>query len=113
MLRLMYPSGTRGLLSVLKTKNGTECLPGYSPISVRKRRRSDLKTTLAFSCASADHGEDRRAAPRARVAFGIVTSGKRPEIDSSLDALGIGADAVVVEQGTEQRAALRCSASGC
>jgi HAD superfamily hydrolase (TIGR01549 family) len=38
------------------------------------------------------------------VAFGIATSGRRPEIDRSLDVLGIGDDTVVVERGRVQRA---------
>jgi len=38
------------------------------------------------------------------VTFGIATSGRRPEIDASLDALGIGEDVVVIERGIVQRA---------
>jgi HAD superfamily hydrolase (TIGR01509 family) len=38
------------------------------------------------------------------VAYGIATSGRRPEIDSSLEVLGVGEDAVVVERGRVQRA---------
>jgi HAD superfamily hydrolase (TIGR01549 family) len=38
------------------------------------------------------------------VAYGIATSGRRPEIDRSLDVLGIGEDTVVVERGRVQRA---------
>jgi HAD superfamily hydrolase (TIGR01549 family) len=38
------------------------------------------------------------------VPFGIATSGRRPEIDRSLDALGITADTVVVERGDVLRA---------
>jgi HAD superfamily hydrolase (TIGR01509 family) len=38
------------------------------------------------------------------IAHGIATSGRRPEIDASLDALGIGSDTVVVERGRVQRA---------
>jgi HAD superfamily hydrolase (TIGR01509 family) len=38
------------------------------------------------------------------VAHGIATSGRRPEIDASLDALGVGSDTVVVERGGVQRA---------
>jgi HAD superfamily hydrolase (TIGR01509 family) len=38
------------------------------------------------------------------IAYGIATSGRRPEIDLSLDALGVGEDAVVVERGSVQRA---------
>jgi HAD superfamily hydrolase (TIGR01549 family) len=40
----------------------------------------------------------------AGVAYGIATSGRRPEIDSSLTALGIGEDVVVVERGDVLRA---------
>jgi HAD superfamily hydrolase (TIGR01509 family) len=40
----------------------------------------------------------------ARIPWGIATSGRRPEIDASLDALGVGADAVVVERGHVARA---------
>ena len=38
------------------------------------------------------------------VPFGIGTSGRRPEIDASLDALGIPGDVVVVERGDVLRA---------
>lgn len=40
----------------------------------------------------------------AGVAYGIATSGRRPEIDGSLEALGIGTETVVVERGSVQRA---------
>jgi HAD superfamily hydrolase (TIGR01509 family) len=35
---------------------------------------------------------------------GIATSGRRPEIDASLEALGVGPDTVVVERGHVARA---------
>ena len=38
------------------------------------------------------------------VPYGIATSGRRPEIDDSLAALGIGDDVVVVERGDVMRA---------
>jgi len=38
------------------------------------------------------------------IPHGIATSGRRPEIDASLDALGVGADTVVVERGHVERA---------
>jgi HAD superfamily hydrolase (TIGR01549 family) len=38
------------------------------------------------------------------VPFGIATSGRRPEIDASLDALGIGDDVTVVDRGDVMRA---------
>src|SRR2546430_13545301 len=38
------------------------------------------------------------------IAFGIATSGRRPEIDRSLDVLGLGEDTVVIERGRVQRA---------
>ena len=38
------------------------------------------------------------------VAYGIATSGRRPEIDASLDALGLGSDTIVVERGDVRRA---------
>jgi HAD superfamily hydrolase (TIGR01509 family) len=40
----------------------------------------------------------------AGVIHGIATSGRRPEIDASLDALGVEADLVVVERGDVVRA---------
>jgi HAD superfamily hydrolase (TIGR01549 family) len=40
----------------------------------------------------------------AAVPFGIATSGRRPEIDASLEALGVGDDVVVVERGDVLRA---------
>jgi HAD superfamily hydrolase (TIGR01549 family) len=39
-----------------------------------------------------------------KVPFGIATSGRRPEIDASLEALGVGKDVVVVERGDVMRA---------
>jgi HAD superfamily hydrolase (TIGR01509 family) len=67
------------------------------------------------------HGElfrellpERRALPGAaelladlrtnEVVHGIATSGRRPEIDASLEVLGVGAETVVVERGDVQRA---------
>jgi HAD superfamily hydrolase (TIGR01509 family) len=38
------------------------------------------------------------------VTHGIATSGRRPEIDASLEALGIGSETVVVERGDVLRA---------
>ena len=40
----------------------------------------------------------------AGVPHGIATSGRRPEINASLDALGVGAETVVIERGLVQRA---------
>jgi HAD superfamily hydrolase (TIGR01549 family) len=39
-----------------------------------------------------------------KIQFGIATSGSRPEIDASLEMLGIGAETVVVERGSVARA---------
>jgi HAD superfamily hydrolase (TIGR01509 family) len=38
------------------------------------------------------------------IPHGIATSGRRPEIDASLEALGVGEEAVVVERGHVDRA---------
>ncbi|MCU0596828.1 MAG: HAD family hydrolase [Desulfobacterota bacterium] len=38
------------------------------------------------------------------IAFGIATSGRRPQIDSSLAALGLGPETIVVERGEVARA---------
>jgi HAD superfamily hydrolase (TIGR01549 family) len=38
------------------------------------------------------------------VPYGIATSGRRPEIDASLDALGVGDDVTVVDRGEVMRA---------
>jgi HAD superfamily hydrolase (TIGR01509 family) len=38
------------------------------------------------------------------IVHGIATSGRRPEIDASLEALGIGGETVVVERGQVDRA---------
>jgi HAD superfamily hydrolase (TIGR01509 family) len=38
------------------------------------------------------------------VTYGIATSGRRPEIDDSLEALRLGPDTVVVERGAVERA---------
>lgn len=40
----------------------------------------------------------------AGIPWGIATSGRRPEIDASLEALGVSPDAVVVERGHVARA---------
>jgi HAD superfamily hydrolase (TIGR01509 family) len=40
----------------------------------------------------------------AGIPFGIATSGRRPEIDASLDALGIGKETVVIERRDVARA---------
>ena len=40
----------------------------------------------------------------AEVPFGVATSGRRPEIDASLETLGLGPETVVVERGDVQRA---------
>ena len=67
------------------------------------------------------HGEifrellpERRPLPGARellahlrgegILHGIATSGRRPEIDLSLDALGVGDDTVVIDRGSVARA---------
>src|SRR5918993_5866202 len=39
-----------------------------------------------------------------RIVHGIATSGRRPEIDASLEALGVGDKTVVVERGDVERA---------
>jgi HAD superfamily hydrolase (TIGR01509 family) len=39
-----------------------------------------------------------------RVLYGIATSGRRPEIDRSLEVLGVGADVVVIERRDVARA---------
>lgn len=41
---------------------------------------------------------------QAHVPHGIATSGRRPEIDASLEALGVGTDTVVVDRGSVLRA---------
>ncbi len=38
------------------------------------------------------------------IVHGIATSGRRPEIDASLEALGVGEETVVVERGDVERA---------
>jgi|SRR5690349_9033081 HAD superfamily hydrolase (TIGR01509 family) len=38
------------------------------------------------------------------IPHGIATSGRRPEIDTSLEALGVGAETIVVERGDVERA---------
>jgi HAD superfamily hydrolase (TIGR01549 family) len=39
-----------------------------------------------------------------KIPHGIATSGRRPEIDASLEALGVGSDTVVVARGDVERA---------
>ena len=41
---------------------------------------------------------------RRKIAYGIATSGRRPEIDRSLEVLGVGSDVVVVGRGDVARA---------
>jgi HAD superfamily hydrolase (TIGR01509 family) len=38
------------------------------------------------------------------ITHGIATSGRRPEIDASLEALGVGSETLVVDRGDVQRA---------
>jgi HAD superfamily hydrolase (TIGR01509 family) len=45
-----------------------------------------------------------RALRAAGILFGIATSGRRPEIDLSLEALGVGKDTVVIERRDVARA---------
>ena len=45
-----------------------------------------------------------RALRSAGVPHGIATSGRRPEIDRSLEVLGVGPETIVVERGDVQRA---------
>jgi HAD superfamily hydrolase (TIGR01509 family) len=45
-----------------------------------------------------------RALRSAGVPHGIATSGRRPEIDRSLEVLGVGAETIVVDRGDVQRA---------
>jgi HAD superfamily hydrolase (TIGR01509 family) len=40
----------------------------------------------------------------AKIPHGIATSGRRPEIDASLDVLGVGEETVVIERGDVSRA---------
>src|SRR5262249_8838570 len=57
---------------------------------------------------------ERRPLPGARellaelrirgILHGIATSGRRPEIDASLEALGVGAETVAIERGEVERA---------
>lgn len=78
-------------------------------------------TPAEVEALQARHGElfrellpERRPLPGARdlldelrsagIAYGIATSGRRPEIDASLDALGVSTDTVVVERGSVERA---------
>ena len=39
-----------------------------------------------------------------KILFGVATSGRRPEINASLDVLGIGSETVIVERGDVARA---------
>jgi HAD superfamily hydrolase (TIGR01509 family) len=41
---------------------------------------------------------------RREIVHGIATSGRRPEIDASLEALGLGPDTVVIDRGNVARA---------
>ena len=78
-------------------------------------------TTDEVEAIQARHGElfrellpERRPFPEAvellaelrtiGASFGIATSGRRPEIDASLEALGLGPETVVVERGNVERA---------
>jgi HAD superfamily hydrolase (TIGR01549 family) len=45
-----------------------------------------------------------QALRKAGVPYGIATSGRRPEIDASLQALGVGPETIVVERGAVLRA---------
>jgi HAD superfamily hydrolase (TIGR01509 family) len=78
-------------------------------------------TEIEVNAIQARHGQlfrellpERRPLPEAvellaelrslGIAFGIATSGRRPEIDGSLDALDLGPETVVVDRGNVERA---------
>ncbi len=76
-----------------------------SEVEVLQRRHGELFLQLL---------PDRRPLPgavelvrflrAAKIPFGIATSGQRPEINASLEALGIGRETVVIERGDVARA---------
>ena len=83
--------------------------PGASSTTRRSSR-----SNAATASSSARLLPERRPLPgavallahlrRARRRPGIATSGRRPEIDASLEALGVGSESVVVERGDVRRA---------
>ncbi len=89
--------------------------------ALRKQRRGEPLSAEEVDALQARHGQhfrellpERRPLPGAvdllaelrdeEIVHGIATSGRRPEIDASLEALGVGADTVVVERGDVGRA---------
>src|SRR5438105_14515483 len=88
---------------------------------IRRPPRSTLFPYTTLFRSQRRHGElfreflpERRPLPgavellkdlrRRKIAYGIATSGRRPEIDRSLEVLGIGDDVVVVDRGDVARA---------
>jgi HAD superfamily hydrolase (TIGR01509 family) len=70
-----------------------------------QRRHAELFSSLLPARRPLPGAVELLAALREQgIAHGIATSGRRPEIDASLEALGVGAETPVVERGDVQRA---------
>src|SRR5919199_1333380 len=74
-------------------------------VEALQRRHGELFRELLPERRPLPGAVDLLAELRARgVRHGIATSGRRPEIDRSLEALGVGDETVVVERGDVTRA---------
>lgn len=74
-------------------------------IQQMKRRHGELVDQfLPRRCPLPGAVELLKTLREAKVTFGIATSGTRPEINRSLDVLGIGSDVVVVDRNEVARA---------
>jgi HAD superfamily hydrolase (TIGR01549 family) len=82
---------------------GREITPQQAD-SLQKRHGELFREFLPERRALPGAVELLRALRNARVPYGIATSGRRPEIDRSLDVLGVGPDTIVVERGDVLRA---------
>jgi HAD superfamily hydrolase (TIGR01509 family) len=70
-----------------------------------QRRHGEIFRELLPERRPLPGAKDLLAELRARaIVHGIATSGRRPEIDASLDALGVGDETVVIERGDVARA---------
>jgi HAD superfamily hydrolase (TIGR01549 family) len=82
---------------------GREITPGQAE-ELQRRHGDFFREFLPERRALPGAVELLRALRKARVPFGIATSGRRPEINASLDCLELGPETVVVERGDVLRA---------
>jgi HAD superfamily hydrolase (TIGR01549 family) len=82
---------------------GREVTPGEAE-ALQRRHGELFQQFLPNRRALPGAVELLRALRSAGVPHGIATSGRRPEIDRSLEVLGVGPETIVVDRGDVQRA---------